>query len=265
MSKIPVSVTILTKDNGKTLEATLESVKDFDEIIVCDGGSSDGTLEMAKRFGAKIIAQDPQYLENGKIFDFAGLHNQMVEAAKHNWIFSLDSDEKAGPDMATAMREVIRQRGEDGIGAFWVNRKYVLNGTVIDCAATYPNRQMRFFSKNSNHGWVKRIHERIKLKEGVTAEFLGGYMYLPFYSDIAGIRKKWDYQISVAAAQAHPMSPWKFLEAVGHCAKVSLLWFFRLARNAVFCSGTKMPLKYEMERHYFHLRLIRALWGVVHF
>jgi hypothetical protein len=90
-------------------------------------------------------------------------------------------------------------------------------------------------------------------------------MYLPFDHDLEGIRKKWGYQIAVAATQAKPMSPWKFLQAVFHCAKVSTLWFARLFYNALFCSGTKMPLKYEMERHYFHLRLIRALWGVVHF
>jgi glycosyltransferase involved in cell wall biosynthesis len=262
---IPASVTVLTRNSGKTLADALESVKDFDEIVICDGGSSDDTLAIAQKFGAKVISQDEKYLdERGKIYDYSGVHNQMLEASKHNWIFSLDSDEKAGEDLVKAIRAIISTRGADGVGAFWVNRKYVLDGTVIDCAATYPNRQQRFFSKSATHGYIKRVHERLKLKDGVTFEYLSdGYMYLPFEGDLLSIRHKWDYQISVAAAQVAPMSLGKYLQAVGHCAKVSSLWFARLAYNSIFCSGTKMPLKYEMERHYFHLRLLRAYWKVV--
>jgi hypothetical protein len=124
---------------------------------------------------------------------------------------------------------------------------------------------MRFFAKKSVQGMVKRIHERVKVREGVTPEYLPGFMHIPFEPDIAAIRSKWDYQIAVAAAQVAPMSPFKFLEAVGHAGKVSGLWFFRLIRNALFCRGTKMPFKFEMERHYFHVRLLRALWREVRF
>jgi len=266
MNKIPATVTVLTKNNEKTLERALKSVSEFDEIVVCDGGSTDGTLSIASAHGAIVIKQDQKYLdEHGKIYDFSGVHNQMLDAARHNWIFSLDSDERAGEDVVDAMRAVIGERGEDGVGAFWVNRKYVLAGTVIDCAATYPNRQMRFFSKNATHGYIKRVHERLDLKDGIKPEFLGGFMYLPTDDDLLTIRRKWGYQISVAAAQVAPMSLGKFLEAVFHCAKVSTLWFFRLGRNAIFCSGKKMPFAFEMERHYFHLRLLRAYWRVVKF
>src|SRR6185436_2342658 len=159
----------------------------------------------------------------------------------------------------------IRARGEDGEGAFWVNRKYVIHGKVIDCAATYPNRQMRFFAKRSTAGFVKRIHERIKLKEGVKAEYLPGFMHIPFEPDVHAIRSKWDYQIAVAASQVAPLSFWQFLAASADCAKISALWFFRLIRNAIFCSGNKMPFRFEMERHYFHLRLLRAFWKVTKF
>jgi glycosyltransferase involved in cell wall biosynthesis len=264
MEKIPLTVTVLTKNNAKTLEKALQGVVLCDEIIICDGGSTDGTLEIAKRFGAKILEQDSAFLdETGKIFDYSGVRNQTLAAAKHNWIFWLDSDEYCEMELIEAMRDIIIDRGEKGSGAFWVNRKYVIHDTVIECAATYPNRQMRFFAKNSIVGMVKRIHERVKLREGVKAEFLNGFMHIPFDPNIDAIRKKWDYQIAVAAAQVSPMSLTKFIEAVAHSAKVSLLWFARLLYNSLFCSGPKMPFKFEMERHYFHIRLLRALWKVV--
>jgi len=266
MPKIPATVTILTKNNEKTLERALNSVKDFDDLVICDGGSIDETLAIAQKFGAKIITQSEEFLQDGKIFDFAGVRNQTLAAAKHNWIFWLDSDEQAGEDLVAAIRQVILERGEDGGGAFWVNRKYVMAGKIIDCASTYPNRQMRFFAKNSMEGMIKKVHERIKLKPGVEKEFLTtGFMYLPTEDDLMAVRRKWGYQIAVAAAQAAPMSPRKFLEAFFHCAKVSALWLFRLARDSIFCNGTKMPFKFEMERHYFHLRLLRAYWRVIKF
>lgn len=264
MEKIPLTVTVLTKNNAKTLEKALQGVASCDEIIICDGGSTDGTLDIARRFGAKIINQDPSFLdESGKIFDYSGVRNQALVAAKHNWIFWLDSDEYCEESLMETMRKTINERGENGGGAFWVNRKYVIHGTVIECAATYPNRQMRFFAKNSIEGMVKRIHERVKLREGVQAEFLSGFMHIPFDPDVKAIRKKWDYQIAVAAAQVAPMSLGKFVEAVAHSAKVSLLWFARLTYNTLFCNGAKMPFKFEMERHYFHIRLLRALSRVV--
>src|SRR5262249_16416044 len=145
-------------------------------------------------------------------------------------------------------------------GAFWVNRKYVLSGTVIDCASTYPNRQMRFFAKNSSVGFVKRIHERIKLKDGVKPEILGGFMYLPTEDDLPSIRRKWDYQIAVAVEQAGDLTLWQWLHACMDNAKISTLWFLRMVRNYFFCRGAKMPFKFEMERHRFHYKLSRAMW-----
>jgi glycosyltransferase involved in cell wall biosynthesis len=111
--KIPATLTVLTKNSGKTLEKALESAKDFDDIIVCDGGSTDNTLDIARRFGANIISQDKALLENGKIFDYAGVRNQTFDAAKHNWIFWLDSDEFASYELVAAIqKDHCRARGD---------------------------------------------------------------------------------------------------------------------------------------------------------
>ncbi|MBI5469849.1 glycosyltransferase [Candidatus Kaiserbacteria bacterium] len=262
MAKISATLAILTKNSGKTLKSALESAKDFDDIVICDGSSTDDTLEIAQQYGARIVPQDLAFLKDGKIFDYAAVRNQTLDSAKHNWFFFLDSDEYCGEDLITAVREVVASRSE---GAFWVNRKYVIDGIVIDCAATYPNRQMRFFARNSANRFIKQVHERIQLKDGVVPEFLPGTTYIPFDPDILAIRRKWDYQIAVAAGQARPLSPAGFLWGAIQTTKVSLLWLFRLARNTLFCHGTKMPLKFEMERHYFHFRLLRALWHEVRF
>ncbi|MBI2603994.1 MAG: glycosyltransferase, partial [Candidatus Harrisonbacteria bacterium] len=56
-NKIPCSVGVLTLNSAKTLARCLESFKDFAEIIVCDGNSTDDTVAIAKKYGAKVVKQ----------------------------------------------------------------------------------------------------------------------------------------------------------------------------------------------------------------
>ena len=53
--KLPISVFIITKDEEEHIEKTLQSVSLLDEVILVDSGSSDDTLKIAKRYGAKFI------------------------------------------------------------------------------------------------------------------------------------------------------------------------------------------------------------------
>jgi len=259
-AKIPATLAILTRNSGATLARTLESARVFSDIVICDGGSTDNTRAIAEGFGARVIMQDKEFLDRaGRIFDFAGVRNQTLDAAKHNWFFFLDSDEYCGQDLIEAIRTVVSERTE---GAFWVSRKYVLRGTVIDCASTYPNRQMRFFSRASVERFVKKVHERIRVKEGTASEELGGTMYIPFDGDVSTIRLKWEYQIAVEVAQRGSITLVEFLSAILDASKISLLWLVRLFVNMLFCKGVHMPLRYEYERQRFHVRLLAALWEI---
>ena len=86
--KIPATVRILTLNSAKTLRRALESVKDFAEILVFDGNSTDETLEIAKEYGARIEKQYPDRSEsNILIHDWPELLNRVVKAASFDWIF----------------------------------------------------------------------------------------------------------------------------------------------------------------------------------
>jgi len=90
--RIQCSVGILTLNSETTIKAVLESVRNFAEIIICDGGSTDETLSLARAYGAKVIVQAPEFKEGNKIIDFSGVRDQTLAVARNPWFFYLDSD-----------------------------------------------------------------------------------------------------------------------------------------------------------------------------
>src|SRR3989344_3362623 len=91
--KIPCSVQVLTLNSGKTLEKCLESVKEFAEIIILDGNSTDNTVAIARRYTDKIYPQADTNEKNVRITDFALVRNRGLKLASYDWFLFIDSDE----------------------------------------------------------------------------------------------------------------------------------------------------------------------------
>ena len=87
-----ITVTILTKNNDKTLKAALESVRAFPEVFIWDSGSTDQTLAIAQTFPNVKIHQGP-------FAGFGPTHNLASNAASNDWILSLDSDEMLSKEL----------------------------------------------------------------------------------------------------------------------------------------------------------------------
>ncbi len=252
-ARIPCTLAVLTHNSGTTLRRALESARDFEEIIVCDGSSTDDTRAIAREFGATVLAQDPAFLDSeGRLTDYAGARNQTLDAGTKEWFFFLDSDEHLSTELVDQVRTVVRERTD---GAFWVNRIYTRDSVHIDHATTYPNRQMRFFAKRSVLRFIKKIHERIELPAGVVPEVLGGDMYVPLDMSAAELRLKWKYQAAVEMERIGSLNPFELMWALFGYAKVSLLYAVRLIYILLFTRGTRMPMALEIERHRHHLRL----------
>lgn len=260
--KIPCSVGILTYNSGGSLEKTLRSVVNFAEIIVCDGGSIDDTLEMARSSGCKIICQDPKFKrEDGRIKDFAGVRNQMLEITTNKWFFYVDSDELLSDALVDEVRKTTACNKQPT--AFWVPRKYVVNGLVIDCASTYPSRQMRLFHLDGVNRFIKSIHERIEVKTDTPISQLQNVMLIPMTTDVSAIRRKWNYYIDLEEQRVGDVTLWWWIKSCFQNLKISMLYLFRFLRNSLFCKGNKMPVRLEMERHRYHINLsTRFFWRI---
>ena len=83
--KIKITAIIRTKDNEDTICDTLESIKDLDEIIIVDNHSTDDTTEIAKEYKTKLVYANT--------IDLPMVLSQVMQEAKNEWIFILNSDE----------------------------------------------------------------------------------------------------------------------------------------------------------------------------
>lgn len=260
MEKIPATVEILTFNNETTIETTLESVTLFDEILVIDGGSTDRTLEIARRYGAKILMQDEKAKSEGRITDFARVRNQGLEIAKHRWFLFIDSDEMLTPEVAAEIRDIAT--AERPLFHAWnVPRKYVLDGIVIDCATTYPNLQMRLFHLGHVGTFVKQVHERVLPNPGEAVGVLKHHMLVPLPPQRA-LWGKWQQYLAIEEKRWQGVSRKKLLGKILNALKPLVLYLLRLPR-VLFCGGRRMPLSYEIIYQRYNLsvllRLVRHL------
>ncbi len=260
---IPCTVGILTFNNGKTLRRALESVREFNHIVICDGGSTDTTLALAHEFGADIIQQNKKYLnESGQIIDFSGVRNQMLAAAKHEWFLYIDSDEYLSPEAVTEIGEIVYSPlGTQTALAYWLPRKTIVNGKIIECATAYPNYQMRFFHKSGITGFIKQVHERIALREGVRTGKLKSPEYVPLDTTEEKMRLKQLYYLRIEVARHKNDTFLMWLKGpVKGSLRSSLSYLLRHVRIILFCKGERMPFWVEWMHHWYNWKLV-ALTG----
>lgn len=182
----PISVLIPVRNEAANLAACLASVAWCDDIVVVDSGSTDDTCGIARRAGARVV----DFEWNGafpKKKNWALAHVPW----KHDWIFIIDADERATPELAIAMRAALAKNQHQG---FYVNRRFwFLDGWLNHCGY-YPSWNLRFFRRtlgryeqpaataNTGSG-DNEVHEHVEL-DG-SAGYLDGEMEHHAFPDIA--------------------------------------------------------------------------------
>jgi glycosyltransferase involved in cell wall biosynthesis len=144
-----ISVVIHTLNSGKYLRQCLESVRDFDEIVVCDMFSVDDTLDIAREYGARIVMTEPcnGIPEPARAF--------AVNQASREWVLVLDSDEV----VPEALKNYLyNETGNGRAEGFFLSRKNYFMGRFM--RGSFPDYQLRFFRKDSFMDWPVTIHSR---------------------------------------------------------------------------------------------------------
>ena len=245
--KINCSVGILTFNSEKTLLKCLESVSDFSEIIICDGGSTDKTIDIAKKFGCIVLQQDKKFkYKNNKISNFSGVRNQLLDQATYEWFLYIDSDEFLSEELANELGEIIQRSDAKGGGVYKMPRRFMLSGEIIDCASSYPNYQVRFFHKGYVHSFIRKLHERINVKKTVHLDVLKNHVFVPLETDFQKIKQKHRYYLNMEYCRKKD-KPYRLLWiSLGMTLKGILARPYRYVYILLFCRGAKLPLQHEL-------------------
>lgn len=184
---IRLSLAIATFNEEQNIGACLKSAQDLvDEIVIVDGSSTDKTVEIAKKYSAKVYITD-----NPPIFHIN--KQKALDLTKGNWILQLDADERVSSKLASEIKKVIsmtdhevqeyqdtlpnkrlflthqkliEQRdgmvgnNEEGYAAFFIPRLNFFLGKFLRFGGVYPDGVIRLIKRNKAYLPCKSVHEQ---------------------------------------------------------------------------------------------------------
>jgi len=143
-----ISVVINTYNAEKYLARVLETVKTFDEILVCDMESTDNTRQIAEQYGCRIVTfpkGDCKSAEPARTF--------AIQSASSDWVLVVDADELIPRELHDYLYDFVKNPGE--IRGLYIPRKNTIMGRFLP--SSYPDYQLRFFIREGTE-WPKNVH-----------------------------------------------------------------------------------------------------------
>lgn len=164
-----VSVVISAYNEEKMLPACLSSVSWADEIVVIDNTSTDRTVSVAKKAGARVYTR-PNYpmLNTNKNYGFT--------KARGTWILNLDADERVSPELKKEIDHITLNQSREktsplssAVAGYVIPRKNIIFGKWIEHTGWYPDYQLRLFKRGSGSFQEQHVHEKIVVRGDVRA------------------------------------------------------------------------------------------------
>jgi (heptosyl)LPS beta-1,4-glucosyltransferase len=143
-----ISVVFNTFNEEKNLSRALASIRQLaDEIVVCDMGSSDGTVKVAEEAEAKIF-------QHKRLLYVEPARNFAISKATNEWVLILDPDEEVSKSLAKKLKQITEQKMAD---FYRLPRKNIIFGKWIKHCRWWPDYNIRFFKKG-HVVWNEIIH-----------------------------------------------------------------------------------------------------------
>ena len=241
----PVTVTVITKNEAEALADALRSVSWADEIIVVDADSADATVAIARQFTERVYVRP----WNG----YVDQKNHAASLASHDWILSLDADERVTPRLAEEIRGVMTS--EPAARAFRMPRVSFYFGRWMRTTDMYPDFQLRLYDRRHARWEGKYVHESVRA-DGAVAYLKNELQHHP-YRDLSEHLVRMDRYTTLAARQMH--------EQGRRTSAISMVVHFKLAflRNYIlkggFRDGTAGFVVSLVNSYYVFLKLAK-LW-----
>ena len=148
-----LTVTIITLNEAEHIAAAIDSASFADEIVVVDSGSTDGTADIARGKGARVLTREWTGYVDQK--------NYAAEQASHDWIFSLDADERIPAALAEEIQSVLA--GDPKYHGYRVPRVAYHLGRWIRTTDFYPDYQTRLYNRRFATWRGAYVHESVSV------------------------------------------------------------------------------------------------------
>ena len=244
-SRVPkLTATVITRNEAANIEAALASISWVDEVVVIDAESTDETAAMARRRGARV--------EVRPWAGYSAQKNYAASLASHDWILSIDADERVSPALASEIQTLLR--ADPAHPGYRVPRISHYLGRWIRGTDWYPDYQLRLYDRRAGQWNGRAVHESVALN-GVPGRLEHDLQHFP-YRDISHHLQTIDRYTTLAAEQ---------MRAEGRTPSIAGILLhppFAFLRNYVlrggFRSGTAGLIVSLLNSYYVFLKLAKG-------
>ena len=202
---IELAAVVLTKDEERHLGDCLDSLAWVDERVVFDDNSSDGTVEIARAKGARVI--------HHALEDFASQRNAALQAVDATWILFVDADERVTPALAEEVRRVIGLSDGQARNGWWIPRHNYMIGHRMRGGGWYPDHQLRLLRREkARYDPAHPVHE-IVILDGEAGTLQNPFVHYN-YDTVAQFRHKMKryttFEAEILYLQGIRARPWTY-------------------------------------------------------
>jgi glycosyltransferase involved in cell wall biosynthesis len=163
---LKITAAIITFNEAENIREACESVSWADETLVVDSDSTDATRDIASACGARVIKRAWP--------GFAAQKQFAVDEASHDWVFSLDADERVSTPLRASIEDLLFSREPPPADGYRISRRSFYMNRWIRGGGWYPDYQLRLFNRQRGRWKGAHIHESFKMEEGARIEILKG-------------------------------------------------------------------------------------------
>ena len=223
----PLSVTIVARDEERTIAQALAAVGDIaDEIVFLDSGSTDRTPEIAKSFGVRFYHQG--------WLGYAEQKNKAIELATGEWILSLDADEVLTPALVAEIRELMLHGPPADVAGYRIPRVLYIGDRAVRGGGFYPDAQLRLIRKGRGCFQPRVVHESIKV-DGKVRQLKHAMLHYA-YTDVSQFAETMDQYARLSARHYFETGySWWRVSRLAEILKPGWTFFYRqVVRGGMF-------------------------------
>lgn len=201
-----ISAVVITKDEEKMLPECLKGLTWADEVLVVDTGSTDKTIKIAEKLGARVVSS--------RATNFSGYRNQGLSSVHGDWILYIDADERVTSELK---REIESVTSSAKYSAYAIPRKNIILGKEFKFGGQSPDYVKRLFLKSKLKSWKGELHEE-PVFEGDLGHFKNQILHIKHetFSEMVEKTNKWsEIEAKLMFDAKHPpMNVVRFLSVI---------------------------------------------------